>query len=597
MNINNKNILLEYVLSLKERSRNEKKKGYFNYGFDWIIYQIFQQKGEIEVRLPFFRTNNFQDFKTKPNEAEFGIDLSFYNAESKILSIIVLKDEALTYANWRECKFDDDLNRASQPDLKGYDINEVKIFLIYNKDDDANGIKCFTDFVDTRNKRISDNIILTFERWNLAKIVQEIDEFAFNPDILPLNLSSQLNYLCSQISDFDFLSDEWNNQLIPNWRSFIKNVFFDKIDKTRINLIKLSLAILKNSQKDKIDKDISWIDLIEWVVLFLWSNFRKQDNIDIKEQIFEFWGDIYLLSLDDYINNNSELFKVQNGISYSGFQLIQLEQINDTLSSFNFIEKLCIQTLGWSYFMTEDMRAKYINASALKLNTFIFLNPASRRPLLDIHHIDLFLIWLIFYLSEKSDFIRDYFTFLENYLFLRRLTIFEIPFLEGRNNLDLVIEYMITKKMPYNFVDNSSYLILMILEICRDINISEGLALSELYFKHIVLNNHDATESNKNWKKILDLQSWVPPDDWDERVFLEQISDGISINFPIINFNKTKAKELDGIIRDFIKNNMDNFPNKIRFDDIPLAVYLLACIKNKSPLPPIFWRKYFTQNI
>lgn len=590
MSVNKKEFLTRYILSLKERTRNEKTKGYISYGFDWIIYQLQFQKGEMPKRLPFFRAEKIEDLKTKPYESEFGIDLSFLNQDKKILSIFVLKDEALTHSNWINFNFDKDLRRAIYPDIEGLDLSEVKIILAYNKDEDSDGVKCFEDFKNAQNSKLKENVILTFERWNLSKIVEEVENHLLTPELFPQNLSGILSYLCSQIAEFDFMSPEWQNQLVPNWKRFLETVLKDRVDEARINLIGLALIILNNHQKENNTKDIAWIDLIEWSTLYLWNSFRNLKTETLKKIINELWVGLYLKSLEGYIDNNKLLFEVEHGLKTDKRYVSHLTAIHDSMLCYDFIAKFCIMTLGLFQYIPEEEKCKiFMEQKASLLNNFIRLNPSVLRPLLDIHHVQIFMIWNIFFKMGYDYNIKEFFIQLENYLMVRRIGNTNIPFIEGRNNLDLLVEYAVEGEKPYEFVDDASYLLMMIIELVVGLVKDNGKKFTEEYFRHLILGFGDDDKPITKLKNTIDLQSWEPPDRWDERIFLNKVNDGTSISSANFFVNLENIDELDDKIKDFLIKTSEKFPNKIRFD-IPFAVYLLACIKNKSPLPPVFWR-------
>ena len=77
-----------------ERTRVE-KTGTKN-GFDWIIMNLALAQNWIPARLPAGPT---ETSRTK-TETEFGVDFAFLSQAGRRLTIFVLKDEVLTYANW-----------------------------------------------------------------------------------------------------------------------------------------------------------------------------------------------------------------------------------------------------------------------------------------------------------------------------------------------------------------------------------------------------------------------------------------------------------------------------------------------------------------
>lgn len=221
--------LTDYICSLLERTRVEKDT--IKLGFDWLIYQIALASNWLPVRLPFFRQAGDGTIKTK-TEPEFGVDLSFLLPSKQELYIFVLKDEILNNKNWISHGFDRDIRMAAAPDLQlqGLEsVNLVKVILAYNKDEDQTGIKLYNQLIASLPTKIGDNVSLSFERWNLTKIVEEIESHLMSPELLPQHLSGQFRYICLQVRDFDYGSEQWEQQLIPNWRNFLNLALQERV--------------------------------------------------------------------------------------------------------------------------------------------------------------------------------------------------------------------------------------------------------------------------------------------------------------------------------------------------------------------------------
>jgi hypothetical protein len=226
--------LTYYVRSLAERTRVEKASTKF--GVDWVIYNLALAEDLRPYRLPFFRSGPDEISKTK-TEAEFGVDCSFLSPDGQTLTIFVLKDEELRNATWVGNGFDADLRKAAAPDLtppEFKDVRAVRIVLAYNKDEDQNGIQLFSNLAKALGTKVSDDVTLSFERWNLTAIVEAVKLRLLTPSLLPQKFFSLFNYLCSQVADFRHGSDEWTGQLIPNWRRFLDDVLEDNADERSV---------------------------------------------------------------------------------------------------------------------------------------------------------------------------------------------------------------------------------------------------------------------------------------------------------------------------------------------------------------------------
>jgi len=215
------------------------------------------------------------------------------------------------------------------------------------------------------------------------------------------------------------------------------------------------------------------------------------------------------------------------------------------------------------------------------------MNPASLRPLVDLNHIELYLIWLILWQAGKEETIYNWLSELESRLLMRRAQKFiSVPFIESRNRIDLVAEYAAVGKRPDEFVDSSSYLLLMILELCFSLNEPKRDELLNRYMRRIINGIGDDGKQIVDYQ--IDLVGWIPPEDWGSRILKERVLDGIAITMGNFESVHQEEKPLYDKIKEYVTKTRLKYPwNK---PDIPLAVLILACIKHRSPLPPEFWR-------
>ncbi|MFW9876707.1 MAG: hypothetical protein ACFFG0_26735 [Candidatus Thorarchaeota archaeon] len=575
-------------MSLGERTRVEKKTT--KIGFDWIIYNLALSNNWTLIRLPFFRQPDALAVKTK-SEAEFGMDFCFLSPKRNELFIFVLKDEELNNKNWTGNNFDKDLRMASAPDISHKEfckVNTVKVILAYNKDEDRTGTELFDRLTASLGTKIKDNITLSFERWNISKIVEEVKTKLISPDLLPQHLSSQFNYICSQIADFNFGSIEWEKQLIPNWKSFLNILLTDPIDERKLRLIPVTLIILHHYRKKSPNSYPGWIDLIEWAMLSLWACYSNIRTKKLKDIISDIWIQFYISELGRYFSEISDVLITQHGL-HNQKNLGHLCFISDAFLAYWHIGRLGIlATTPQEYKFGDDKdNEEFVVKTTDWLIKCLHLNPSAMRPLIDLNHIELFLIWLMFWQSGREDEIYKWLSELEMRLLVRRTRYSTVPFIEGRNRMDLVAEYGATSKKPSEFTDRSSYLLLMILEICFSLEDSQRDELLNKYYKRIV-RGIDA-DGNSLADFEIDLIAWFPPDDWEKRILKERVTDGIGSSTDYFFEHHGDGKPLSERIQEFVKQSREKFPFKIPVE-IPRTVFILACIKHHSPLPAEFWR-------
>ena len=587
--------LTRYVVSLSERTRVEKDG--IKLGFDQLIYNLALAHNWQPIRMPFFRQDAQGTTSTK-TEAEFGVDFAFLNSSKTELFIFVLKDEALTNSNWTTHDFDRDIRMAVAPELKtpGLDlVKAVKVILAYNKDEDQNGVEAYNRLINSLGTTIQNNISLSFERWNLSRIVEEAKHNLLSPELLPVHLSQQFREICFEVQGYDYGTQEWEDRVVYNWRKFLDSLLIPPIDIKRLNLVPVALLIFHNHRKDAPNSYPGWIDLTEWAMLALWHCYSQESDKTagkpLVQAIVNITVELYFAELTRYLIQVSPVFTTEHGFgnTVSG----QLSVINDPYLTYWHTSRLGILALGCRDFDLENADDIIRHSSEL-VNSCFSTNPSIFRPLIDLNHIDLFLIWYLLMQSDQRKNIYIWLSELESRLTIRRSRVYSgVPFIESRNRLDIVAEYIATSSRPPEYTDSSSYLVLMLLEICFSLDEKEREEIIERIFRRIVTGIGD--DGKKIADNSLDLLSWVPPKDWSERILKEAVYDGIGItthNFSNLGQNQP---DLVNRIKDFVSQVRTRYPYQLD-PSIPRSILVMSCLKHGSPLPPEFWREIVFPN-
>ncbi|ULA70126.1 MAG: hypothetical protein LZF62_480327 [Nitrospira sp.] len=580
-------------MSLLERTRQE--KGSLKIGFDWVMFNLAIARDWTPVRLPFIRQSEGGAPKTKP-EAEYGIDMSFLLPNKDTLVILVLKDEALTYSNWTGHNFDSDIRMAAFPDLSRPELAQVKlvqIILAYNKDEDDAGVKAYTNLINGLGYEFANNITREFHRWNLTKITGLVEEHLMTPDLLPQNLSGLLHYICSQISDFEYESSEWANQLAPNWAHFLDVALSEPLDERKIRLVPVALFILHRFKKNSRSAEAGWITLIETAMLMFWKRFATTQKPQLKQLIEALWITLYLGQLEQYFVRNHAIFTVEHGFQHSKDSAFALSAIADAVVAFWYIGRLGIYTLGSLELLDatskehQEIRTQLATRSAEVLQECLQKNPAALRPLIDLHHIELFLAWYMLWVSGQMDACYLWLSALEGRLLVRKAGNLSLPFIESRNRLDLVVEHAATNVRPPDYSDRSSYLLLMILELCFSLPTTQRDELIYRYVQRLIKGIGD--DGKHLEQQSIDLVGWAPPRNWINRIFGESVSDGTGITLTAFDSDTISTENSVRAIQEHVARSRVKFPFSIP-DDLPKAALVLACIRHRSPLPSEFWR-------
>lgn len=585
------NFITDYILNLSERSQRL-NNGDFKIGFDWIIYQYGFAKQWLPIKLPFSRETSSEIVAHK-TEHEFGIDLSFYDTVNEEILVFILKAEKLTYSNWISKGFSSDLQRASNPDfnLTGIDISKIKkykVITVYNKTHENAGISSFNTFVNNSPKTIHNNgiILLSFEIWDIHKLSSEIMNTILTPDILPSNLSGLLSYIKELFNNIDYGTTSWENQVLPNWKNFLNKVFEKGVDKRKIYLIPVSLIILKGDKLTPNSK-IAWIDLIEWAILKLWDITLISNAPEIKTLVEMIWKEFYIEELKTYFELNKEVLCSKNGIMvYSPY--IDLVPVNTINSTYWHIGKFSIlylsETTGDSSKYINEIKNHYANYLILMINA----NHSIFYPLIDLHHIEIFLIFIILYQSNRPDDISKFIQTLLNNFRIRRLPNSDIPFIDSSNDLILLAEKITKQIKDYSNSIDSSYLLTMLLEMCLIFEKEEAIRIIDLFFEYVI------NENKEHNKKSINLIGLIPDKNWEENIFKKQIQEGIE--FSVNNFqDPTDTKNKYELIKEYIEQSRKKDIDVVKLK-CPLPTYILACIKNQSPLPSEFWRFFIFGN-
>jgi len=368
------------------------------------------------------------------------------------------------------------------------------------------------------------------------------------------------------------------------------------LDERKVRLLPVVLLIARDHAKNTPDSRIGWIDLVEWAMLALWDCGRRVDDILIHQTVFQTWIQFYIFQLELYFIEIDKVFTTQHAFTTpGGTPTWGVSLINDAYMTFWHIARLGILTLAPQEI--EPRIEKYLDEAVRRSAEWLVrcfqTSPASLRPLLDLHHIELYLAWLVLWQARRESDICQWLSELEQRLMLRRVnekTIF--PFVESNSRLDLLIDYAATGERPDDYSDSSSYLLLVLLELICALPKGERDELLRRYHSRLIHGYGD--DGNRIVDGQIDLVSWVPPDDWDRRILRGSVLNGIAVTTD--NFS---AESDEGVacqteliaarIHALVDSTRQRFPWQLP-TDIPQSVYILACIKNRSPLPPEFWR-------
>lgn len=588
--------LTGYIRSLSEESRQEKKGP--RHGFDHIIYELAIAQGLIPFRLSFYRQGEAQLASPK-KEAEHGVDQAFIARDGKTLWIFVLKDEILNYRNWTDENFDTDLRRARDQDLTSPEfalIEKVLIVLAYNKDENEEGLESYEKLVRSSGSKMGDHATLIFERWNLTTITEKVREHLLTPSLLPESFFKRFTYLCWQVGDFTHGSPQWNDVLIPDWREFLASVLTDPVSERSIHLISVAMIILRSYGKRNADGkftpsfETGWLDLVEWAVLALWDAANKTEDKAITCAILDIWFKFYLTELEMFYADSIEFLKFEHSLESGGGVL---NEGASTYRAFWHMGRLGLLAMAISELQFVDDKESRANIDDLSIrisNWIIELlnaNPSCQRPLLDINHIEIFLVWRALAICGRWDDILAWFHSLFQRLLFRRLGKGGCRLIDYSNSWESIFEYLATGEKPHSGFGKSSYLLLMLIEICFGTPNGKGDELATVIHSQLILGKNGNDLGKFPFKEQVELMGWAPPSDWSKRILSKPVHEGICLP---VHFSAGEGElEFLTALRKFIENTRKEFSLELP-TKIPFSVFVLGCIKHISPLPNEFWR-------
>ena len=584
--------LTYYLQSLGERTRVEKKGT--NWGFDWVVYNLALAEGGKPVRLPFIRSGKRGYSKTK-TEAEFGVDLSFLSPDRKHLDVYVLKAEALTKPNWFSADFETDLRMAAYPDLSAPGLEKVRrvtVTLAYNKDDNATGIELFDRLAASRSGRVARGATLKFARWNLSELVDRAKGKLLSASLLPQRFFGQFTYLSAQVGDFRHGSTEWEQQVIPNWRRLLRDIFDDGTPERAIRLTSMALVILRGTAAENPSFATGWLALAEEAVLATWNKHAKAKSRKTRQALLEMWVELYLVSLRRFYTEHIDDLATANGIdSVYGGDFVG--GVASAMLAYWHLGRIGVLALSYAEQLAGNpshAQARHDCAQQFADWTarIVAANASALRPVLDLHHIEVFLVWRLLRDAGRTGDERFWISELFMRLRLRRFGRVTVPFPEAHNSLELVFERVATGAKPPEYCEKTSSLVQLLFELCCALPAKERDALFAPMYRTLVmgLETPDAEQTGNQ----LDLASWAPLAEWEKQILTGKTPDGEC--FSLTPFSEGATLSSADLVKKFeevVAGIRERRPFAFS-TTLPNGLISLACIVYENPIPPEFWR-------
>ena len=381
------------------------------------------------------------------------------------------------------------------------------------------------------------------------------------------------------MGDFTHGSPQWLEVLLPDWREFLSTVLAEPVTERSVRLISVALIILKSHGKKKPTGEADpsfetgWIDLLEWAAIALWDAARRSDNRQVKEAVFEVWLKFYLAELERYYSTHIDLLAAEHSLEIGGGML---QEGASSYIAYWHMGRLGILAMAAGEF-ADSMEGEAVNKIGELLSRtadwivrLLNANPSCQRPLLDIHHIEIFLVWRALVRCGRWGDALNWFHSLFEKLLYRRLGKAGCRVIDYGNSWETLFEFLATNEVPYTGFGRSSYLLLMMIELCLGAPNQEGDALASVMHRQLI-HAENGDGGKLPFKEQVELMGWIPPSNWGERILAGRVDDGVSLpaNFSV---GETDA-DFPVALRRFIENSRREMPRILLLGTPPSALY------------------------
>ncbi|WP_439584125.1 hypothetical protein [Dyadobacter bucti] len=426
---------------------------------------------------------------------------TFYNNDGIRMSLLEAKDTPFRHAG-----------------VPAFEKLPIKYVLAHNGDIKENFRQTFDGFIaDT----FPDG---NFERWDLDWLTYEFDRYLFNEHLIPNQIDSRLfRRVLLLIDTIDYNQVDFR-QLVTNLLARLP----DPQQKRKFKSAWATLVLLGQIVWSKCRQNENLypaIDALNFLLLETWAEIlrRKLDTTKIVTGEFNRLVKLHFTFLRAYFKKTSRAAALPDGlfVERSG----PFEAIGYPLRSFEYLGLLIyyFQASHWFSNVTERRgsrrKALLENFHKRYLRQLLDSNSACHRPLLDSHSIPILATALYFLKCEHlSNLDRKA---LSNYVIGNLDSIFIIKNVSDRFpsislNLNPLIEYVATANRPFNYSDESSLLIPILLDLMASFNLdkhwSEGIEIlskSEIDFQTAIPNIDEYDIEQRLFENHLDEEFLV----------------------------------------------------------------------------------------
>lgn len=406
-----------------------------------------------------------------------------------------------------------------------------------------------------------------------------------------------MSYVSAQAADFKHGSDPWQLQLVPNWKQFVDDVLRESAGARGPALIPVALIIVRQHAADNSSFETGWIELVEWAAIALWKGHKEYPDEVVRTSALRFWREFYIAELDRFYRAHIGALGTEHSIDHTALGSL-IGAVAASYIAYWHIGRLGLLSVdivtglepGDTTGQGQNRIARLnevANWAAMIMNA----NVAVFRPVLDIQHIEVFLIMETLRNAGRVAEAKDIIEALVANLYPRRLGQSSFPFLDGGNSLDNVFKQITTRPDKSPALAQSSFFVLMLLELCCILPDDVRDSLVSLIHRRLVLGAFDRGDPGDCLP--INLMSWIPPDDWAKLVFEDEIPEGQGVFVaPLASGREATALDILPSIRKLVAEMRRVGPRLQLPSNIPLAATILASLRHHRPLPPELWRRW-----
>jgi hypothetical protein len=362
-------------------------------------------------------------------------------------------------------------------------------------------------------------------------------------------------------------------------------------------MLAVAIAVIRQHGKKEPAFATGWIELVEWAVLAAFDAVLRNPDEAVAEAALQIWSQWYVIPLEEFYSKHAADLAAEDSLALHtdmGF-----EAAAQSYLAFWHLARLGILWQSMAMLpVAKDAPERAIFEKGLneigdRIVGLCNGNTGALRPVMDSHHIELFLVWSVLYGLGRADDMAQWLQALTQRLVVRRREGGPLRLLSTENTWESVFETIAEGNPLTKAYGRSSYLYQML----EEMTFGFPPKVRDLHLRSIhecLVLGVNAKGKSLDYKEEVELVSWAPPAGWEKLMLTGELENrkdnGVAIttgNF--VRWPDDKDLPLAERVQEFVRQTRERYPLK-RETNLPLPVLLLAAVKFRTPVPPEFWR-------